>query len=173
MRRRRNRRGSSLIEFSLVGIPIVFLLISIVDVSIGMFDYVTLAYAVKQGARFAVVRGQDCTNNGNTCGTTVGAIANRVAYTATGLPASMINMTLTTQSGAATTCNPLTSCTSSSTPWPPSTPSGSPDNAAGKTITIYAQFTCRTMFNMFWPGYRDDEGGPYVLPAQSTQTILF
>jgi Flp pilus assembly protein TadG len=173
MRFRKEQRGNSLIEFTLVGIPIIFLLISIVDVSTGMWDYETLAYAVKQGARFAVVHGQDCSSGSNSCGTTVGAIANRIAYTATGLPAAQINATLTTQSGAATTCNPLSSCFTSTTAWPPATPSGNPDNAPGKTITVYASFTCRTVFNMFWPGHRDVDAGPYTLPAQSTQTIQF
>ena len=53
------RRGNSMIEFTLVGIPLMFVLISIVELSRGMWIYHTLAHAVKEGTRYTAVRGQN------------------------------------------------------------------------------------------------------------------
>src|SRR5215471_18790761 len=56
-RRNRQRGGSSLIEFTLVGIPIIFVLISTFEMSRGMWLYHTLAYAAREGTRYAIVHG--------------------------------------------------------------------------------------------------------------------
>jgi Flp pilus assembly protein TadG len=47
----KERGGTSLVEFTLVGIPMIFLLISTFEVARGMWEYHTLAYAVKEGTR--------------------------------------------------------------------------------------------------------------------------
>ncbi len=120
-------------EFLMAGIPTVFILISTVDLSLGMWQYHTLARAIKEGTRYLVPRGVDCTLNSNTCSTTVGAVASKIAAEAIGIPATSLNVTLTSQSGQTQTCNPLSSCYSSSTVWPPST---NGDNAVGKLVTI-------------------------------------
>ena len=52
-------RGNATIEFTLVGIPLVFVLISTIEMARGMWIYHTLAYAVKEGTRYAVARGQN------------------------------------------------------------------------------------------------------------------
>ena len=54
---RRKRLGQTLVEFTFVGIPIIFVLISVFEMSRGMWMYHTLAYSVKQGVRFAIVHG--------------------------------------------------------------------------------------------------------------------
>ena len=59
MGRRANWRGNATIEFTLVGIPLVFVLISTIEMARGMWIYHTLAYAVKEGTRYAVARGQN------------------------------------------------------------------------------------------------------------------
>jgi Flp pilus assembly protein TadG len=41
-RRKRTRRGSSILEFVLVGIPIIFVLISLFEISRGMWTYHTM-----------------------------------------------------------------------------------------------------------------------------------
>jgi Flp pilus assembly protein TadG len=63
---RNRRRGSSTLEFTLVGIPIIFVLISTFEMARGMWNYHTIAYAVKEGTRFASVHGIDCSTAPNT-----------------------------------------------------------------------------------------------------------
>ena len=74
-RRRGERGGSTLMEFVLVGIPIIFVLISTFEIARGMWAYQTLAYSVKRGLRYAIVHGWNCGQSGNTCNVTVGQIA--------------------------------------------------------------------------------------------------
>ena len=51
--------GAAMVEFALV-IPIFFLLIfGIIDVGIGVWSYNNLAEAVREGGRYAMVRGED------------------------------------------------------------------------------------------------------------------
>ena len=57
---RRRRRGATMLEMTLVGIPTIFILISIFEISRGIWMYETLAYAAKAGVRFASVHGADC-----------------------------------------------------------------------------------------------------------------
>ena len=58
--RRRAQRGATTIEMTLVGIPIIFLLISTFEMSRGMWMYNTAATAVREGVRFASVHGVNC-----------------------------------------------------------------------------------------------------------------
>jgi hypothetical protein len=47
--RKQRQRGSAMIEFTLVGIPMIFLLISIFEISRAMWNYHTLAFAIREG----------------------------------------------------------------------------------------------------------------------------
>jgi len=67
--------GQSLVEFTLVGIPLIFVLVSVFEVSRGMWIYHTLAHAVRDGVRYASVHGYNCTNNNNTCTVTMNQVA--------------------------------------------------------------------------------------------------
>ena len=57
---RGKRRGNAAVEFALVGIPVIFTLISVEEISRGMWMYDTLASTVARTARYISVRGQDC-----------------------------------------------------------------------------------------------------------------
>jgi len=59
---RARRCGNATIEFTLVGIPLLCVLISTFEMARGMWLYHTLAYAVKEGVRYTVVRGQNSPN---------------------------------------------------------------------------------------------------------------
>ena len=48
-----NRKGVAMIEFTFVGIPMIFVLVSSFEMARGMWIYHTMAYAVKEGARYA------------------------------------------------------------------------------------------------------------------------
>src|SRR5690242_12689722 len=129
MRGRRGRRGSILVEFTLAGIASILLLISTFSLAMAMWNYHTLAYAVHEGTRYVSVKGKNCILPGNTCAVSVGTIAQKIGNLGIGLPAGTVSVTLTTDSGVATSCAPLTSCYSNATIWPPSS---NDDNKVGK-----------------------------------------
>ena len=144
--RRGRELGASTIEFTLIGIPMIFLLISTFEVARGMWSYETLAYGVKEGTRYASVHGQTCATAPNTCTVTVGQVVQKVLDNSSGLLSSDMNLTLTSLSGA-TACRPASSCVGNGTVWPPA-----PDNALGKNIEIDATYPFQSAISMFWPG---------------------
>src|SRR4051794_10732915 len=112
-RRRSNCLGQTLVEFTFVGIPMIFVLISVFEISRGMWLYHTLAYSVKVGVRYASVHGINCVNNvsnPNSCtvnlgpSDTVGTIANVIRQAAVGLDPKKTTLVFNA-SGTTTTCN--------------------------------------------------------------------
>jgi Flp pilus assembly protein TadG len=170
MRKRQKQRGSILVEFTMAGIATICLLISTVSLGIAMWNYHTLAYAVHEGTRYVSVKGHNCTLPGNSCSVTVATIMQKIASVGVGLPPGQVNVTLTTNSGAATSCAPLNSCYTNTTIWPPGTNS---DNRVGSNITISAKYQFQSAFLFFWPGAGTQKIGTVWLPATSTQTIQF
>jgi Flp pilus assembly protein TadG len=163
------RRGTAAVEFVLATPAAIFVLISIIELSRGMWNYTSLERGVSAGARLAAVRGSGC-GGSNSCGVTVGAIASTVAAKAVGLAASGMNLTLTTDSGQTTTCHPLSSCLSNATAWPPSANS---DNSPGKTVKVSAQYDFHSALALFWPGTGSMKFAALTFPASSAQQILF
>ena len=80
-------RGNTIVEFTLVGIPLIFVLISIAEISRAMWAYTTVAHAVREGTRFAIVHGHNCEVAPNTCAgyATIGWIARRIRQGGVGL----------------------------------------------------------------------------------------
>jgi hypothetical protein len=159
-----------MVEFALVATPGIFILVSIVQMSLGMWQYHTLAHAVREGVQSVVTRGHGCTTGGNTCGTTVGAIATTISKEAIGIAPADLNVTLTTASGATQACNPVNTCFSNVTVWPPSTSS---DDLPGKAVTIAGRFTFHSALSMFWPGAASVDFQAVTFSASSTQPIMF
>ncbi len=152
-----------------MGIPLIFSLISIVEISRGMWIYMSQAYAVNVAVRYVIVRGFDCTSNGNSCAATVGQIANQLATAGTGLVPANWNVTLQSASGANNiTCNPLSNCLTDDTTWPPV-----PDNSVGSTVAISATYPFTSALSMFFPGSKPVSFGTYNLPAYSKQLIEY
>ena len=87
-KRRTQTRGNSLLEFTLVGIPLICVLITTFEMCRGMWSYQTLAYAVKAGVRYSVVHGQDCATAPNACTVTISQIAGIIRSAGVGLPGS-------------------------------------------------------------------------------------
>lgn len=170
MKRQLKERGSSSLEFALLGIPLIFVMISVANMAMGMMTLHTLQEAVEQGARYAVTRGSGCSSGTNTCSVTVGNITTAIGNNAAGIAPSLLNVTLTTNSGAATNCNPITTCTSSSTSWPPSTNS---DNSPGSDIIISASYTFNSSISMFWPGAASVKFSPTNFNAYTRQRLTF
>ena len=85
--RQPRRKGQTLVEFALVCIPLIFILISIVELSRFMWSYHTLAFAVERGAQYAVVHGQ-------TSSTSVSAVASIIRNAAPGLDPGQLTVAL-------------------------------------------------------------------------------
>ncbi len=167
--RRASRHGSSMVEFTLVAIPMIFLMISTVEMARGMWSYHSLANAVRGAGRYAVVHGSDCSGGTNTCAVTVGQVVNNFISSGTGLPINStdLTLTLTSQTGSVT-CNPVSSCRSNATTWPP-VAAASP----GASITVSAKYHFRSSWYMMTPG----SGGSALispnLSATTTQAVQF
>jgi Flp pilus assembly protein TadG len=168
--KRRNRRGAVMVEFSLAGIAMTTLLITTVQMCIGMWQYHTLAYAVHEATRYASVHGRGCVTGTTSCGVTVANITAQVRNAGKGLVPGQLNVTLTTDSGATTSCNPITACTNNANRWPPTT---NLDNVSGKRVSISATYRFNHSMVLLWPGAMNGSAGTLNLPASSTKLISF
>lgn len=168
-RRRQGQRGNSLIEFTLVGIPLIFVLISIFEIARGMWLYHTIEYAVTEGTRYAAVHGADCTLPGNNCRVTIGNIAGVIQYAGAGLVPAQLTLTFTPNKiNGPITCT-LQNCLASSTVWPPDS-----DNLPGMDVTISATYPFSSAIAMFWPGAGAGMTFPtFNIPATSRERIQF
>jgi Flp pilus assembly protein TadG len=166
-RSRTGRRGNVMIEFVLITVPVLFMTISIVEASIAMWQYHSMVYAVDATARYVTTHGRGCTRSGNTCSITVGNVTTLISTLAAALEDSKLNVTLTTASGA-TTCNPVNTCFSSTTQFPPATANG-----INSDITIAATYPVTSPLPLFWPGAGSSMTGVLTLGASSRQRINF
>jgi Flp pilus assembly protein TadG len=174
---RRKRLGQTLVEFTFVGIPMIFVLISIFEISRGMWIYHTLAYSVKVGVRYASVHGINCVNgtsNPNNCSVnlgpadTQGTIAYVIRQAAVGLDPASTTLTFNA-SGNTSTCTLATgSC--SGTVWPPN---DGVSNAVGKPIRIDIQTPFKSAIAMFWPGAKSVSFASGILGASSQDYVQF
>ncbi len=171
-----DRRGSNLIEFTLVGVPLIFILISIFEMARGMWMYETLAHAVREGTRFAVVHGQGCATDPNDCRRTVGQIAERIRDAGVGLDANLLNVTIASNTRTIA-CNPLSTCLAQAVCFPTAAAcDASVDWGAstGMPITVEASFPFSSGIAMFWPGGGSGRAfGTKLLRASSRETIQF
>jgi|SRR5579871_6695609 len=166
-RSRAKQRGNGLVEFTLSTIPLIFLLISIFEISRGMWIYHTINYAIQRGARFSIVHGQVCGGASASCAVTVGTVAQVIRDNSAGMDGSQFDVVLTSQS-TTQTCAPLSSCYTNTQPWPPSS-----DSHPGFALTIYGTYPFRTPLSMFWPGSGASHVQGVNLSAKSTEEIRF
>lgn len=176
IRRDRGRAGNTLVEFSLFGIPIIFVLISVFEMARGMWVYHTLAYAARETARYAAVHGQLCVNSSTGCALTIAQVAGRLQYAGVGLLPSLLNATF--QSSTRTiTCNPLQNCLANSACFPTAADcSATLDSGAaqGQPVSVTATYSFQSAISMFWPGTGSGiVFGTFNLPAKSQERILF
>lgn len=167
-RRVRRQTGNAILEFTLVGIPLIFVLISIFEIARGMWIYHTLAYAVTEGTRYTVVRGVNCSSPANSCAASIASIAGVIEYAGVGLMPGQLNLQFTPNSGAPTSCL-LPDCLTNTTTWPPS---GA--NLPGMDVVITASYPFSSAIAMFWPGSGPGMGLPtVVVPATARERIQF
>lgn len=169
--RKNGQRGSVMVEFALAGVAGVTLLISTVQLSIAMWNYHTLAYATHETNRYISVHGLGCVTGGNSCGITVANIAAKFEALAIGIPSNSVSMTLTSDSGTTHTCNPLNTCDSDSTSWPPSAHF---DNARGRNTAVAVTYTFHSAIVIIWAGGQSpDRIGSITLPSTSKITMQY
>jgi hypothetical protein len=168
--KRQRQRGSAVLEFAIAGIAGVTLLISTVQLGLVMWNYHTLAYAVHETNRYIASHGRSCTMGGNNCAITVGDIATRLKSTALGVQDTAVTMALTSQSGVVHNCNPLSSCVSDSTQWPPVAHF---DNNPGNTTKITARISLAPAIISMWYGTSASRISSVTLPATSEIPIVF
>jgi len=173
MMNRRANRGSALLEMALLGVPMIFVWISIVEIGRGMWQFHVLQYATKQTGAYLAVHGSTCGIPPNSC--TV-KIRDAVAYFRTQGPVlspDLVKLTFTSDSGATVSCVPITSCASNTTLWPPNSPATNPDNIPGKDLILRAQYSFRSAISMFAPGNAPVTFGTFYMVAGSQQSVLF
>lgn len=162
--RRTRIRGSAVVEFTMVGIPLICVLISTFEMARGMWNYHTLAYAVKEGARYSVVHGQNCAIPPNACTATISSIGKVIRSAGTGIPADALMLTFTDAKGAKTSCS-LSDCIASydSDAWPP--PAA---NAPGQKVKISGTYRFSSAIVMLWPGAGGAAKAPGVVNLSAT-----
>jgi hypothetical protein len=149
---------------TLVGIPMIFVLISVFEISRGMWIYHTLSYAVREATRYAVVHGHNCYVSPNNCPITVADVARRLENAGVGLIPAELNANI-----GGISCNPLSSCFANTTAFPQA-------NAyqQGQPVTVSATYLFRSAISMFWPGAGPGMVfAPVTFGAASTETIQF
>lgn len=166
-----------MLEFTLVGIPLMFVLVSIFEISRGMWMYHTLAYAVKEGVRYAIVHGENCTKNGNACPASMSTIAQKIQDAGVGIQTGKSETLLTFKSGGVgnppsfsttQTCYLGDTCSANVAAWPAFGP-----NQVGQAIEIDITTPFRSAIALFWPGARQVHFGAFTLGASSTERIQF
>jgi Flp pilus assembly protein TadG len=146
------QRGSTMVEFVLTGIPLMFAVISIVQMSIGMWHYHTLQYAVKEAGAYLSIHGASsgyCRSN--TC--QIQNVASVLQTDAIGIPSNSIYVTFTPISssdhataGASYSCR-LDNCVTDTTTWPISG-----YNSVGSEFAILAKYQFKNAMGMVAPG---------------------
>lgn len=170
--RRKRARGASILEFTLVGIGMIFAILSFFEIAFGMWTYQTMSYAVREGSRYAAMHGKDCdpSYTAANCLVTVSQIASVIKTAGAGIDPNLTTVTLTPATGSATSdtlANLISSYTS--TNWPPSAA-----YAPGQKVTVTATYPFRTFLAMFWVGSRaKNYSGVFTLGASSTELIEF
>jgi Flp pilus assembly protein TadG len=168
--KKRRQRGAAMVEFTIAGVAALTLMVSTVQIGLGMWNYHTLAYAVHETNRYISTHGRNCSLGGNTCTITVADIANKMINNGVGLPSGSVIMTLTSNSGTVYTCNPVSSCTSDSTQWPPI---AHLDNYTGKYSQVTSTYTFNSAAVAMWYGWRGQRISSITLKSTSKIKMLF
>jgi Flp pilus assembly protein TadG len=169
---RRKQRGNASVEFALVGIPLMCVTISIVQMGIAMWRYHTIQYATKEAAVYVSHKGQTYLDAGGTS-IKIKDVATILKNQAIGMPPATLNATFvaykSTTDYQTVTCR-LDSCLTNTTTWPPSG-YNTPNLAS---ISVRADFTTKTSFLMIAPGWRPVQfSNSYVMPGYARQMVLF
>ena len=172
--RRARSRGNTMVEFTLVGIPIMFTLISVFEVSRAMWIYHTLAYAATEATRFATVHGANCATAPHACARRVSDVAVVIRDAGVGLEPGVLDVTLT--GSMARTVGPakLDTLLADGSYWPV-VGAATPGVAAGddEFLEVRLSYSFWSAISMFWPGSSPTVVGRLTFPATSRMRIQF
>lgn len=180
-RESKRERGAAMLEFALAAVPMICFLLAIFEMCLAMWSYHTLATAVEEGARYTSTKGQGCTYTGNSCRVTIGTIVQDILTAGPGIDPSRLALTFHSSATGTTdvTCNPASSCVSSTTAWPPGRVSSGPPAVYGYIpdidyIDISATYPSPVpITRIFWPGQAVAGIGSLTFSATSRQLIQF
>ena len=161
----RRCRGSTLIEFALVSVPLILISLTVVAAGIAMWEYHTLSFGVTSTARYVSVHGRNCADSGS-CAVTVANIVSYFSGRAPALDPARVAVTLKSQS-ATVNCNPLNTCSTNTNQFP-----GDTDNGVNFDVTITASYNVGNPLTIIAPR---SVSGPssFTLFAMSRQRILY
>lgn len=185
MRNRRQQHGATLLEFTLVGIPLIFILISIFEIARGMWVYTTLAHAIKEANRYVIVHGNNCGNVPNSCWqfARIRNAATVIRDAGAGLIPTELQNIQFISSTRIVTCPTLQACIDSGGLGDTFFPSAGPispgvtkdvGGQTGALVEVRAQYPFRSAISMFWPGAGPGiTFGTFLLPASSRERIQY
>jgi hypothetical protein len=163
-----------MLEFILCGIPILFVWIGVAQMSIGMWRYCTLQYAIKLAGTYSAVHGSSCSANGNSCSIQIKDAASIIHANAPGLDPTLTNLTFSAISPtdhvtvlSSVTCR-LDSCLTNTSAWPLSSYA-----APGQELSIQADYLFQSALAMFAPGNGSVQFGSFHFPGFTYQVVLF
>ncbi len=147
---RNHERGSALVEFTLVGLGLLFVLICIFEMARGMWIYHTLAHVSKETTRFLIVHGKQC-QSGATClgESTLGTMVNRIGFHGVGLMTEDLDVQVfrngTQVVGSGGGYVRVANLAGSAAVWDTSAVSGS-------SIQVAFRYPFRSALALLWPG---------------------
>ena len=170
---RAKQRGAVTIEMTLIGIPMIFILISIFEISRGMWIYGTLSHAAREGTRYISVHGLTCQTAPNHCGIRQADIGDAIHNAATGMIDEQVSVSFLGLADDFTcTLKALRdgNCKNASVTFIPSTGG----NGLGAPIRLTLTYPFISATSLFWPttGNKLLYGG-VTLPATSQDRIQF
>jgi len=177
-----SRRASSLLEFTFVGIPLMFVLVSIFEITRGMWMFNTLAHSVKEGVRLAVVHGNNCVVAPNNCPITAAQICQQMRNQGPGLdPARVIAVTFESSSRTMiypnlSDCELNQNCSGCTTAYFPSRDPGptiDDGGSQGSRVEIRAKYRFDSALAFYWTGSRGFTFGRIYLPATAKERIRY
>ncbi|HEU5021434.1 MAG TPA: hypothetical protein VFT60_06070 [Bryobacteraceae bacterium] len=158
-----------MIEFTLVGIPAIIICTCVLTCAIDMWQLYTLSYAVDQTARYAALHGNTCSTGSNNCTITRAEVAAYFQNQAIALAPASTTMILNDGSGAVT-CNPVSSCPSSSSRFPAA---GHNSPTTPDMVTVQATYQLLNPIFMLWPGSGSVAATRFTVGATSRHPVVF
>lgn len=172
----KRRRGTALLEFAMTGPPLIFIWISTIQMSLGMWHYHTLQYAVKVTGNYLSAHGADNST------LKIKDLAGVMKTYSIGVPPSSVYVTFssvssTDHSTVLTSVNcelnnpsaPANGCDQITTSWLPTS-----NNSVGSEFEIQAEYRWNPAIGIVTPGAgRSFTFGSFWLPAYTHQVVFF
>jgi Flp pilus assembly protein TadG len=174
--RRRNQKAASMLEFTFVAIPLIFVMISIFEISRGMWVFNSLSHGVKEATRYAIVHGNNCSIAPNNCTVTAAQVCQVLQNAAAGLePARIKNVTMTTTTKSVGPLATLSSCAGNTTIFPSKDPGPNADvgGQQGAPVEISAVYEFDSALAFYWTGSRGFTFGRIYLPASAEERVQY